>query len=327
MSNRYESGSPVTCSGEEVTKMYAKNSGMIEKILKLKQERNAVILAHNYERPEIQDIADFVGDSLALSIEASLTNADVILFCGVDFMAESAAILSPDKTVLIPDTDARCPMAAMITEQELIEMKQRHPDARVVCYVNTSAAVKAESDICCTSANAVEVVESLDCNEIIFVPDKNLARYAARFTEKKIIPWDGYCHTHHQILPYDITDAKQKHPDAEVLVHPECRPEVIDLADGAYGTEGMVKYAGYSHSDEFIIGTESGMLHRLEKEFPEKRFYAVSDYAICPAMKMVTLSEVARSLENLEYVVAIPGDVQKKAKDALDRMIKVKRRR
>ena len=307
-------------------KMYTKNSGMIEKILKLKQERNAVILAHNYERPEIQDIADFVGDSLALSIQAAQTDADVILFCGVDFMAESAAILSPDKTVLIPDTDAKCPMAAMITEQELIEMKQLYPDACVVCYVNTSAAVKAESDVCCTSANAVEVVESLDCDEIIFVPDKNLALYAARFTEKKIIPWDGYCPTHHQILPYDIADAKKRHPDAEVLVHPECRPEVIDLADGVYSTGGMVQHARDSRFDEFIIGTESGMLHRLEKDVPSKRFYAVSDYTICPAMKMITLSEVARSLENLEYVVTVPDDVQKKAKHALDRMIEVKRR-
>ena len=306
-------------------KMCTKNSDMIEKILKLTQDKNAVILAHNYQRPEIQDIADFVGDSLALSTEASRTDADVILFCGVDFMAESAAILSPDKTVLIPDMDARCPMAAMITEQELIEMKQRHPDAAVVCYVNTSAAVKAESDICCTSANAVEVVESLDCDEVIFVPDRNLALYAARFTGKKIIPWDGYCPTHHQILPYDIADAKVRNPDAEVLAHPECRPEVIDIADGVYSTEGMIRHVGDSRSDEFIIGTESGMLHRMETEFPSKRFYAVSDYAICPAMKMVTLSEVARSLENLEYVVAVPPDVQKKAKDSLDRMIGVKR--
>ena len=298
---------------------------MIERIMRLKQERDAVILAHNYQRPEIQDIADFVGDSLALAIQASETDADVILFCGVDFMAESAAILNPDKMVLIPDTDARCPMAAMITEQKLIEMKRTYPDALVVCYVNTSASVKAESDICCTSANAVEVVNSLDCEEVIFVPDKNLALYAARFTDKKVMPWDGYCPTHHQILASDITDAKKRHPDAEVLVHPECRPETIDLADGVYGTEGMIRHVRDSRSDEFIIGTESGMLHRLEREFPEKRFYAVSDYTICPPMKMVTLLEVVRSLENLEHVVTIPEGVQKKAKDALDRMLEVKR--
>jgi len=298
---------------------------MIERIMRLKQERDAVILAHNYQRPEIQDIADFVGDSLALAIQASETDADAILFCGVDFMAESAAILNPDKMVLIPDTDARCPMAAMITEQKLIEMKRTYPDALVVCYVNTSASVKAESDICCTSANAVEVVNSLDCEEVIFVPDKNLALYAARFTDKKVMPWDGYCPTHHQILASDITDAKKRHPDAEVLVHPECRPETIDLADGVYGTEGMIRHVRASRSDEFIIGTESGMLHRLEREFPEKRFYAVSDYTICPPMKMVTLLEVVRSLENLEHVVTIPEDVQKKAKDALDRMLEVKR--
>ncbi|MEA1944179.1 MAG: quinolinate synthase NadA, partial [Euryarchaeota archaeon] len=292
---------------------------MIERIMKLKQKRDAVILAHNYQRSEIQDIADFVGDSLALSIQASETDADVVLFCGVDFMAESAAILSPDKMVLIPDTDARCPMAAMITEQELVRMKQTYPDADVVCYVNTSASVKAESDICCTSANAVEVVNSLDCEEIIFVPDKNLALYAARFTDKKVMPWEGYCPTHHQILASDITDAKKRHPNADVLVHPECRPETIDLADGVYGTEGMIRHVAATRSDEFIIGTESGMLHRLEKEFPEKRFYAVSDYTICPPMKMVTISEVVRSLENLEYVVTIPEDVRKRAKDALDR--------
>ena len=296
---------------------------MLEKIRWLKQEKNAIIIVHNYQRPEIQDIADFVGDSFALSQQAALTDADVILFCGVDFMAESAAILSPDKTVLIPDVDAQCPMAAMITREALIEMKQRHPDAGVVCYVNTSAPVKAESDICCTSANAVEVVESLDYDEVIFVPDKNLALYAARFTEKTIIPWDGYCPTHHQILPSDILAAKGRHPGAEVLVHPECRPEVIDLADGVQSTEGMVRHARSSHLDEFIIGTESGMIHRLENEFPEKKFYTVSDYTICPAMKMVTLPDVVRSLENLEYVVTIPDAVQESAKRALDRMLQV----
>ena len=296
---------------------------MLEKIRWLKQEKNAVIIVHNYQRPEIQDIADFVGDSFALSQQAALTDANVILFCGVDFMAESAAILSPDKTVLIPDVDAQCPMAAMITREALITMKQRHPDAGVVCYVNTSAPVKAESDICCTSANAVEVVESLDYDEVIFVPDKNLARYAARFTKKTIIPWDGYCPTHHQILPRDILDAKERHPGAEVLVHPECRPGVIDLADSAQSTEGMIRHARSSHSNEFIIGTESGMIHRLEKEFPTKKFYAVSNYTICPAMKMVTLPDVVRSLENLEHVVTIPDAVQERAKRALDRMLQV----
>jgi len=304
-----------------------RTTNMLEEILRLKQERNAIILAHNYQRPEIQDIADFVGDSLALAIQASHTDCDVILFCGVDFMAESAAILSPGKTVLIPDADARCPMAAMITRDALIEMKREHPDAMVVCYVNTSASVKAESDICCTSANAVAVVNSLDCDEVLFVPDRNLALYAARFTEKKVIPWDGYCATHHQLLARDILDAKERHPDSEVLVHPECRPEVIDLADGAYGTEGMVRHVRDSNSDSFIIGTESGMVHRLKKEFPERTFHAVSDYMVCPPMKMVTLSTVVRSLENLEHVVTVPEDVRKQAKDALDRMIAIKRER
>lgn len=304
--------------------MHTDNSYMIEKILELKQEKNAIILAHNYQRPEIQDVADFVGDSFALSQQASRTDADVILFCGVDFMAESASILSPDKTVLIPDKDAECPMAAMITRQELVEMKLKYPDAAVVCYVNTSASVKAESDICCTSANAVEVANSLYCDEIIFVPDKNLALYVARFTDRTIIPWEGYCPTHHQILPHDIRNAKEQHPDAEVIVHPECRPEVIDLADGVCSTGGIIRYVKSSHSDEFIIGTESGILHRLKKEFPEKRFHAVSDYTICPVMKMVTLSDVVRSLENLEYVVTVPDDVQERAKRALDRMLETK---
>ena len=297
---------------------------MLEKILKLKRDKNAIILAHNYERPEIQDIADFVGDSLALAIQASETDSDVILFCGVDFMAESAAVLSPGRTVLIPDVDSRCPMAAMVTRDALVAMKREHPDASVVCYVNTSAAVKAESDICCTSANAVEVVNSLDCEEVIFVPDRNLALYAARFTDKKIIPWEGYCPTHHLILPHDIADARRRHPGAEVLVHPECRPEVIDLADGVYGTEGMIRHAAASHSDEFIIGTESGMLHRLGKELPEKRFHAVSDYTICPPMKTVMPSDVICSLENLKHVVAVPEDVREGAKNALDRMLAVK---
>src|SRR3989304_3438482 len=229
-----------------------------------KLKKNCIILAHNYQIPEIQDVADFVGDSLGLCQEAKRVNKPYILFCGVDFMAESAAVLNPDKTVLMPELSAQCPMSAMITPGALRLEKQKYPDAAVVCYVNTSASVKAESDICCTSANAVKVVNSLDENEIIFVPDRNLALYVASNTEKKIIPWNGYCPTHHLILPGDILLEKEEHPAAEILVHPECRPEVVALADKVLSTSGMLKYASQSDSKEFIIGTEIGLLNRLE---------------------------------------------------------------
>ncbi|ADI73908.1 quinolinate synthetase complex, A subunit [Methanohalobium evestigatum Z-7303] len=296
-----------------------------DNINKLKNEKNAVILAHNYQRDEIQDIADFVGDSLGLSREAVKQDADIIVFCGVDFMAESAAILSPEKTVIMPEIDAGCPMAAMVTPKSLREKREEYPDAAVVCYVNTSAAVKAECDICCTSANAVNVINSLDEDTIIFVPDKNLANFVASQTDKTIIPWEGYCPTHHQILAGDVLLMKEQHPNAEFLAHPECRKDVLEIADKILSTTGMVNYVQQSDSKEFIIGTENGILHRLDKENPDKTFYHASQYAICPNMKMITLDSVQKSLEKMEYKIEVPEDIRKKAKRALDKMLEVKR--
>jgi len=295
------------------------------RIKQLKKEKNAIILAHNYQRGDVQDVADFVGDSFGLSQKAALSDADIIVFCGVDFMAESAAILSPDKTVLMPELSAQCPMAAMITPESLKHEKEKYPDAAVVCYVNTPASVKAESDICCTSANAIKVVNALPEEEIIFVPDRNLALYVAAHTEKKIIPWNGYCPTHHLILPGDILLEKEEHPDALVLVHPECRPDVVSLADKVLSTEGMLKYAGQSNSKEFIIGTEIGLLHRLSKENPDKTFIPATRYAVCPNMKMTTLQSIIHALEKNEHVINVPDGIRIKAKQALDRMLEVGR--
>lgn len=297
----------------------------VKRINRLRKEKNAIILAHNYQRGEVQDIADFVGDSFGLSQKAVASSADIIVFCGVDFMAESSAILNPGKTVLMPETNAQCPMAAMITPGSLKREKEKYPHAAVVCYVNTPASVKAESDICCTSANAVKVVNALPQEEIIFVPDRNLALYVARNTRKKIIPWNGYCPTHHLILPGDILLEKEEHPEAEILVHPECRPEVVSLADHVLSTAGMLKYAKQSSSKEFIIGTELGLLHRLRKENPDKIFIPGTKYAVCPNMKMNTLGSIIRALENNEHIITIPEDIRMKAKRALDRMLEVGR--
>ncbi len=299
---------------------------IVERILELKKEHNAVILAHNYERGEIQDIADFTGDSLGLSKQAMEQEAEIIVFCGVNFMAESAAILSPEKIVLLPEIYAGCPMASMITADALREEKKKYPDSAVVCYVNSTAEVKAESDICCTSANAVEVVNSLEEDEILFVPDKNLGDYVSRYSTKKIIPWEGYCPTHNQILVTDVIKARKEHPDAEVLAHPECRRDVIDLADKVFSTTGMVEYVKDA-GNEFIVATERGILHKLEKDNPEKKFYNVSEYTVCPDMKAITLESLLLSLENMQYVITIPEDIRVKARLALDRMLKVKRSR
>jgi quinolinate synthase len=296
-----------------------------DRIKQLKKEKNAIILAHNYQRGDVQDAADFVGDSFGLSQKAVSSGADVIVFCGVDFMAESAAVLNPGKTVLMPELNAQCPMAGMITPESLRLEKEKHPEAAVVCYVNTSAAVKAESDVCCTSANAIKVVNSMDKDEILFIPDRNLALYVAANTEKKIIPWNGYCPTHHLILPGDILLEKEEHPEALVLVHPECRPEVVALADKVLSTSGMLKYAAQSPSKEFIIGTEIGLLHRLNRENPGKKFIPATRYAVCPNMKMNTLGSIIRALERNEHVIKVPEDIRKRAKLALDRMLEVGR--
>jgi len=297
---------------------------LIKRINELKLKRNAVILSHYYSRPEIQDIADFVGDSLALSQEAVRLDAEVIVFCGVHFMGESAAILSPNKTVLLPEIDATCPMADMVDVEGLKRLKEKYPDAPVVSYVNSSAAIKAESYICCTSANALQVVNSLDADEVIFVPDKNLAAYVAARTDKKIIPWEGHCPTHHQILKEDVLKMKEKHPQARFIAHPECRPEVLELADHVASTRGMILYAKNSPAQEFIIGTECGLIHGLLKAAPEKKYYCISEFACCPSMKMINLEKVLASLEKMQKVVSVPEDVRIRAKEALDRMLAVK---
>jgi quinolinate synthase len=297
---------------------------LIKKIKELKQKRNAVILAHYYSRPEVQDIADFVGDSLGLSQEAVRQSVDVIVFCGVHFMGESAAILCPDKTVLMPEIDATCPMADMVSVETLRKEKEKHPCAPIVCYVNSPAVIKAESYICCTSANAVEVVNSLDADEIIFVPDKNLAAYVASRTGKRVIPLEGHCPTHHHILKEDILKMKEKHPDAKFIAHPECRPEVLELADHIASTRGMIMYAKNSPMQEFIIGTECGLIHGLLKAAPGKKYYCATEFACCPSMKMTNLEKILESLDKMQHIVTVSEDVRIKAKEALDRMLAVK---
>jgi quinolinate synthase len=298
-------------------------NSIIEKINRLRKEKNAVILAHNYQLPEVQDIADYVGDSLGLSIEASKTKADLIVFCGVHFMAETAAIICPDKKVIMPDDNAGCPMADMINADDVKKLRSEHPKAIVVAYVNTSAEVKAESDYCCTSANAVKVVEKLSDKEIIFIPDKYLGDYVSKQTGKKMTLFNGYCPTHVKILPEHINEAKKKYPKAIVIVHPECRPEVISMADKVASTGGMIKFVKESRDSEFIIGTEIGMLHRLQKENPNKKFYPASDLAICPNMKKTTLEKVLWSLEEEKTEIKVPQNIATKAKLAIDRMLQI----
>lgn len=298
-----------------------KVSEVSEEIRRLKKEKNAIILAHNYQRPEVQDIADVTGDSLELARAAAKMEGDVIVFCGVDFMAETAAILSPDKIVLLPASDACCPMADMITADELRFAKSRHPGAAVVCYVNSTAEVKAESDICCTSANAVQVVNSVKEDTIIFVPDRNLGSYAARFTKKTVFPWEGFCLVHDRYTPDDVKAAKLAHPDAVLLVHPECRPEVIDLADHVASTSGILRIVREGPDKEYIIGTETGILHRLEKECPQKKCYPLSAKAVCVNMKKTTLPMVRDSLVTLTPRIAVPDAVADRARLAIERML------
>ncbi|WP_235809554.1 quinolinate synthase NadA [Methanofollis ethanolicus] len=297
---------------------------LVEEILRLKEERDAVILAHNYQIPAVQDVADLVGDSLELARAATAYDAEVIIFCGVDFMAQTAAILSPEKRVVLPAGDACCPMAAMVTAGEVRVLRERFPDAAVVSYVNTSAEVKAESDICCTSANAVTVVESLEAERILFVPDRNLARYVARFTTKEVMPWDGFCYVHDRFTPENVQDARRLHPEAEVLVHPECRPEVIDLADSVQSTSGMVRHACASTARSFIIGTEVGIIHQMQKKCPDKEFYPLSGRAVCINMKKTDLTMVRDSLVTLEPRVTVPADVADRARTAIERMLAVR---
>lgn len=294
---------------------------IVEKIKKLKKERNAVILAHNYQVGDVQDVADFIGDSLGLSQKAAEVEEEVIIFCGVHFMAETASILAPEKIVLIPDINAGCPMANMISASEMREWKKRHPGKKAVCYVNTTADVKAECDLCCTSSNALKVVESIGDNEILFAPDKNLAAYIARYTPKKIIPWDGYCYVHQQITSADIQAKKRLHPEAEVWVHPECTPEVINLADRVLSTGGMVREARNTGKKEIIIGTEAGIVYRLEKENPGKKFYPARELSVCRNMKKITLEKVLRSLEKMIYRVDVVPEIRFRARGAIERMV------
>jgi len=295
---------------------------LVKKINQLRREKNAIILAHNYQLPEVQEIADFVGDSLELSRIAAKTDAELIVFCGVHFMAETAAIICPDKVVLMPDAHAGCPMANMITAPALRELKLQHPKAVVVCYVNTSAEVKAECDVCCTSTNAVWIIDSLkDAQEVIFVPDKYLAAYVASKTNKTLIPWNGYCPTHVKILAEDILKEKKLHPDAQVIAHPECTPEVTALANAVLSTSKMCEYARGSKAGEFIVATEVDILYRLKKENPHKKFYPASTLARCPNMKKNTLEKILFSLENMKYEINVPGDIRLRARRSIERML------
>ncbi|MFC1934904.1 quinolinate synthase NadA [Chloroflexota bacterium] len=303
--------------------MVSSNAGLTKGILKLKKERDALILAHNYQSGEIQDIADFVGDSLELSLRAAGTDSRVIVFCGVNFMAETASILCPDKTVLLPDINAGCPMADMVTAERLIEKKRELPGVTVVCYINSSADVKAESDVCCTSANAVKVIAGLDAGEILFVPDQYLGHYASLKAGKKTILWPGYCPTHLMIQPEHLARLKQDYPQAKVAVHPECKTEVIALADEVLGTGGICRYARQGNVGMMIVGTETGMLHRLRKENPGKKFIPASEQAVCPRMKLITLEKVLWSLEDMAPVVSVPEKIRLKAKAAVDKMIEM----
>ncbi len=298
-----------------------------QQIQNLKKEKKAIILAHNYQRPEIQDIADYVGDSIELSRKAMMEkDAELIVFCAVDFMAESAAVLNPAKKVLLPCTGARCPMAQMLTVDEIRRAKKQYPDAPVVLYVNTLASCKAEADICCTSANAVEVVNSLNADTVLFGPDSNLAEYVAEKTGKKIIPipQNGFCPTHLLFQPEDVKVLKMEHPNAIVMVHPECSAEMREVADFIGSTSKMCRFAKESTAKEFIVGTEEGIMHRLRNENPTKTFYLAYEGAICPNMKLTTLERVYAALKEEKNVVVVPEAVAKKACASLERMFQVK---
>ncbi len=297
---------------------------VIKKIEELKEKMNAVIVAHNYQIDDVQEVADVVGDSLALSKYCASVEKEVIVFCGVHFMAESAKILSPKKTVLLPEIDAGCPMADMVTAEALREEKKKYPGAVVVCYINSTAEVKAESDICCTSSNAIEVVKSIKEKEILFVPDQNLASYVAKMVPgKNIIPWKGYCITHHRVGIEDVKKVKEIHPDAILAVHPECRSEIVQAADFVGSTKEIIDFAGKSNNKKFIIGTEMGVLYTLTGNNPSKTFYLLSKGLICPNMKKTTLTSITDSLVEKKYEISLDEDVRLKAKKALDRMLEI----
>jgi len=295
-----------------------------DRIQELKRERGAIIIAHNYQPDEVQAIADFTGDSLELSRKAAELEEETIVFCGVHFMAETAAILSPEKTILLPDRFAGCPMADMITADQLRARKAEHPDAVVICYVNSSAAVKAECDLCCTSSNAKAIVSSVPADkEIIFVPDTHLGHYVQGELGREMIIWDGYCPTHSRIRDVDIQREKEDHPNAVVIAHPECPPSIRDLSDQLLSTGQMCTYAKESDEKEFIVATEMGLLYRLRNENPGKKFYAVSERALCPNMKKIDLEKVLWSLEDMQYRITVPEEIANKARRSIEAMLEL----
>ncbi len=299
---------------------------LTRKIKELKKDKGALIVAHNYQRDEIQEIADITGDSYALAREVTRAREKVVVFCGVKFMAESACMLSPDKTILLPVEESGCPLADMITVEKLRKKKDEYPEAAVVCYVNSTAAVKAESDVCCTSSNAIQVVKSLKEEKVIFVPDKNLGRYVReRVPEKELILWDGYCVVHMRLTKEEVMRTKELYPSAEFIAHPECRKEVLELADYTGSTAGMIKYVKKSSCGEFIIGTELGIIYRLKEDNPGRKFHVPTDQFICANMKLTTLGWLTRSLEKMVHRVEVPEDVAVKARKALERMLEVTR--
>ena len=321
--DRYSGISALVKTGKD---FYMKNSKELQKEIRaLLKEKNALMLAHNYQRDEVQETADICGDSLALSRAAAKSDAEAIVFCGVHFMAESASILCPDKTVILPRLDAGCPMADMITAENLRKEKEKRPDVPVVAYVNTTAEVKALSDICCTSANAVKVVNSVKSDKVYMIPDRNLSMYVARTAKKKMEWWNGYCPTHERLKPEEVLKLKEKHPEAVFACHPECRPEVIDLADHVCSTSGMYKFAKETKANTIIIGTEMGILYRLKNENPDKKFILASKSLICPNMKLITLEDVLEALQKMDRIVQVPEDIRIPAKKALDRMLEVPR--
>ena len=292
------------------------------KIFDLKKQRKALIIAHNYQRDEVQEIADITGDSYALACEVKKAKENIIVFCGVKFMAQSAHILSPDKTILLPVEEAGCPLADMVTVEKLREQKEKYPSAAVVCYVNSPAIVKAESDICCTSSNAVKIVKFLNEKQIIFIPDKNLGRYVAeRVPEKEIILWDGYCTVHMRLTKEEVLKTKELYPEAEFVAHPECREEVLSQADYIGSTSGMLKYVLESEKKQFIVGTEVGIIYRLQRENPDKQFYVPTEQFICANMKLTTLGWLARSLEKMVCKIEVPEDIACRARATLERML------
>lgn len=307
---------------------------LIDGIKQMKEDRNAVILAHNYMVPEVQDIADYIGDSLGLSHQAAETPADVIVFCGVHFMAETASIISPDKKVLIPDLDAGCSLADSITVEQLREWKAEHPDAVTVTYINTTAAIKAECDYCCTSSNAVDIVNSIpEEKEILFLPDKFLGSYIELVTGRELNIWDGACHVHEKIGELNLGEKQKEYPDAEVLIHPECGCSTscmmksamyFDCKDGhIHSTSGMLERAHESEAEEFVVATETGILHRMRKENPDKKFYAANENAVCEYMKMITLEKLYDSLKHDQHEVKVPEELAKQAHLPIERMLSI----